>query len=448
MVAIIIYKRADSRFFLFFLFVFFFLLGLWRYSVLLSQNSPDEIRYYNGQTVQIRGIVAEEPDTRETSQKLTIEADYNRARGKVLITTDLYPSYDYGDEVEAVCGLKAPESFNGFAYDRYLARFGVYSVCYYPEITLIGKGRGSKIYQYIFKFKNRLRSVIDRGVLSPESNLSRAIVLGDKRAVSDNWRDTFSKSGLSHIAAISGMHISILSAMVMSFLLFLGLKRKQAFYLALGFLIFYIIIIGAPASAVRAGIMGFLVLLSFQVGRQNKIINALFLAGALMLLSNPLLLRDDIGFELSFLAVLGIVYFYPIISAWLKGRRFARFIPFAVIDIFSITVSAQLLTLPIIAYNFNQVSLIAPAANLAVIPVIPFILAGVLLGVFLSFLWPGAAAVFFLPALVLLKYVLFISSRAASLPLAFLTIGFLSCGWVIFYYSAVFCFCLKYGKIK
>jgi competence protein ComEC len=138
-------------------------------------------------------------------------------------------------------------------------------------------------------------------------------------------------------------------------MLAIGLSRKQAFYLAVLLLVIFIILVGVPASAMRAGLMGFFVLWALKLGRLNKITNAIILAGAIMLLINPKLLRYDIGFQLSFLAILGLIYFYPLINDWmikikmpkLKGGR----------EIFSMTIAAQVFTLPITAYNFSTVSL-------------------------------------------------------------------------------------------
>ncbi len=426
----------------------FLFLGLWRYAIALPINTPDKIWHYNGQTATVVGVVSNEPDLRQSNQKLEIDvysvgtqdfASPQNVSGKILVTTDLYPAYNYGDELKIICKLQAPERFQGFSYDRYLARFDVYSVCYYPTLTPnpspTDVGGGNWLYKKIFNYKNKLRGVIDYGLSEPESSLARAIILGDKKGIPDDLREKFSQAGISHIAAISGMHISILAALVMSLLLGIGLPRKKAFWLASVFLLFYITLIGLPASAMRAGLMGFLVLWAMNLGRLNKLTNSLVLAAVALLLINPKLLRDDIGFQLSFLAVLGIAYCYPILNELfdrikapkMKGAR----------DIFNVTLAAQVFTLPIIALNFSQVSIVSLVSNLLVLWTLPVLMIASLAALTLSLIFIDLAFVFFLPAWLLLKYIIIVVEWLTKLPYAYVEIDYLWLGWVVVYYCVV-----------
>ncbi len=420
----------------------FLFLGLWRYSIGLPTDSLDKIWHYNGQTVAAGGIICNEPDIRQNNQKLEICAfktgELTFVFGKILVTTNLYPSYNYGDELEITCQLQAPEKFQGFAYDRYLARYDIYSVCYYPKIKLISSNRGNFLYKSIFKFKNKVRGVMNYGLSEPESSLAKAIILGDKKEIPADLRGIFSQAGISHIAAISGMHISIMAALIMGLMLNIGLSRKKAFYLASLFLIVYIIFIGLPASAMRAGLMGFLVLWAMNLGRLNKLTNSLVLAGAVLLIINPKLLRDDIGFQLSFLAVLGITYFYPLLDKWTEGliKKYNNFLkaPMALINI---TLAAQIFTLPLLAYNFSQISVISPVSNLLVLWSLPILIVFLLSAIILSFIFYGLSVIFFLPALILLKYIIAISEWLVKIPYAYIEIDYLWWGWMIVYYVIV-----------
>ncbi len=424
-------KRKFGNFFLFGL---FFILGIWRYAVGIIPVTPANIAYYNNQAVTIAGIVTGEPDIRETNIKYTVAAKALASQpavsGKILVTAGLYPRYRYGDELELSCNLEEPEAFDGFAYDRYLARYDVFSLCYYPKITLLSTGQGSRVYTAIFAMKDKFKAFINSGLSEPEASLARAMLLGDKRGLPDDLRTAFSKAGLSHIAAISGMHISILSALTLSLLLALGLSRKIAFYAAVVLLALFIILIGLPASAMRAGLMGFLVLLALNLGRLNRLANSIVLAGAVLLLLNPRLLRDDIGFQLSFLAVLGIAFLYPAIE-----RLLERLVKFKNIrDIIAVTLAAQITTLPVIAYNFNQVSLIAPLANLLVLWTLPLIMIAVITALALSLLTAANAALWFFPGGLFLKYVENVSAYMTVLPYSYLSIQSLWWGWAVLYY--------------
>ncbi len=424
------------------LFLFF---GIWRYSVSLPADSPNKIWHYNDQLVTIIGVIVDEPDVRSTNQKLTIEVRelkisnkeevFHDVSGKILATAGLYPQYNYGDRLELSCELKTPEKFNSFAYDRYLARYDIYSVCYYPRIDVLDNSKGDWFYERIFYFKNKLGEVINFNLSETESSLIKAMVLGDKSGLPDKLRVNFSQVGLSHIVAISGMHISILAALFMGLLLVFGLARRKAVWLAGLFLVFYITLIGLPASAMRAGLMGFLVLWALNLGRLNKISNTLVLTGSVLLLINPRLLRDDIGFQLSFLAVLGIVYCYPILDNWFDRIKIPKLK--GVRDIFNITLAAQIFTLPIIAYNFSTVSLIAPLANLLVLWSLPFLMVSALVAIGLSLVIPSLSLPFFLPVYLLAKYIILIANWLVKIPYAYLEVDYLWLGWIFVYYALI-----------
>ena len=472
---------CKPRLYWFLLFGLFLFLGMWRYAIGLPTNTPDKIWHYNGQTVTVIGVVSNEPDIRQKNQKLEISAKrlnlYGRGltsfdvKGKILVTTNLYPRYNYGDELEIICKLQAPEKFSGFAYDRYLARYDVYSVCYYPALTpnpspttaVAGEGSyRSWFYKKIFNYKNKLRGVMDYGLSEPEASLARAIILGDKKGIPDDLREKFSQAGISHIVAISGMHISILAVLMMSLLLGIGVPREKAFWLASLFLLFYIMLIGLPASAMRAGLMGFLVLWAMNLGRLNKLTNSLVLAAVILLLINPKLLRDDIGFQLSFLAVAGIAYCYPILEMSLRaaGEAIPRLLQRATglprrspakagsllamtgklkaaRDILSITIAAQIFTLPIIALNFSQVSIVSLISNLLVLWTLPVLMIVSLVALLLSLIFVDFAFVFFLPAWLLLKYIIIVVEWLTKLPYAYVEIDYLWWGWVVVYYGVV-----------
>lgn len=426
------------------------LFAVWRYGLSLPLDTPDKIWHYNNQPVIVSGYVVAEPDIRDTSRKLEIAVESikqlpgRKIFGKILVTTDLYPEYKYGDRLEFECELKQPEEYKGFAYDRYLARYNIYSVCYYPRLKVISGKGGNYFYAKIFYFKAKLAGLIDSGLSEPESSLARPIVFGGQKGLEQAIRDDFQKVGLTHIMAVSGFNVSILAVVVMAMLLALGLSRGRAFYVAVIFLAVYIILVGLPASAMRAGLMGFLVLWALKLGRLNKIINSLVLSAAVMLLINPKILRDDVGFQLSFLAIAGLVYVYPLFEAIRQKIKLPKLK--GVSDAILITLAAQVFTLPVLAYNFSQISLIAPLANLAVLWVLPLLTVLILTALPLSAVLPGLSFIFFLPSLILTKYILIAVKYLAKIPYSYLEIDYLWPGWPAVYYFVVIFIVIKLRK--
>jgi competence protein ComEC len=442
-----------------------FFIGLWRYSQFIQINSPDKVYFYNGQKVSIRGIIRDEPDVSDKWQKITIATvEVNqenfidkklgekpkiireKTSGNVLVTTDLYPGYKYGDEIIVECNLEKPKSINNFAYDQYLARFDIYSVCYYPQIKRINSDKGSFFYKNILIVKQKLRSIINLGLSEPESSLARATMLGDRRGMPEDLRQAFAQTGLSHIIAISGLHITLLATITMSMLLAVGLWRRWAFYATTLILIFYIVMSGSSASAVRSGVMGFLVLFAVSTGRISQITNTVLLAGAILLFFNPLLLKPDIGFQLSFLSVLGIIYVYPIIDILLEKYKIFRLK--AIREALAITLASQILCWPVLVCSFNMVSISAPLANLLVLWSSSLQMIAIFLGVILSLIIPSLAIVFFLPAKLLLSFMVSVAVLISKIPWSYLNIDYFWPGWAFIYYFVLIIYLYNNKSIK
>ncbi len=433
------YKSPSRLFLLVNLLVIFIIFAIgFRSNIYQKKIDKNDLAHYNGKNISFTGFVCEEADVDYKSRRLTI-----CSAGRTLITTNLYPEYNYGDYLKISGLLKAPEPFNGFDYDSYLARYDIYSLMYYPKISRASSTLNitQKIYLYLLKGKWYLKSVIDSNLNEPEAGLANALLLGYRRTVSNDDLKIFSRVGLSHMIAISGSHITILSAMLINFLLALGIRRKQSFYLIILFLIFYPFITGLSASAVRSAIMGGLAFLAIYYKRNAKLINALVFSGAIMLLINPQILRADVGFQLSFLALLGIIYLYPIgekisnsLLEKINLRKGTEKIVKNVFDIVNLTLVSQIITLPILLINFKQLSLISPLANILVLwtfaPLLALLIISLFITPLLSFIGPWI----FLPSYLLLRYIFILSKFLAAPSLAAISINSFNWFWGTIYY--------------
>jgi competence protein ComEC len=429
-------------------------LGIWRLAVNLPIDSPDKIFYYNGNKVELIGLVAAEPVNKSSSQKLEIaplllkEGKGVVVSGKVLVIASPYPKYNFGDILRITCKIKRPDKIENFDYEKYLAAQGIYSTCSFPKIYLLKENnlsadilakkkslaRFNWMWSGIFKVREKLSTTIDNGLAEPEAGLLKAFLLNDP-TVPDDLNDSFRKSGLSHIVAISGSHISELIGIAFFFLLFLGLNRRHAFWFCVPMILFYVTMIGAPASAARAGIMGFFVLLAMYLGRLSRLDHILVISGVIMLLFNPMLVIADAGFQLSFLAVLGMIYLYPVFDKWLakfyERERAVHLIKLGawefswegimkiICQTSALTIAAQIFTAPILIFGFHQISLVAPLANLFALWAAPFIMITGLAAMGLSLLFPAGALIFFIPAGFLEKYLILVAQISANLPFAY-----------------------------
>jgi len=379
------------------------LIGIWRYQVLELRAKNYELRKYNDleEEITLIGTVVKEPDIRETNTKLTIEVrpplnSGGRTSAKLLVTVNRYPEYQYGDELKITGKLQTPPAFEDFNYKNYLKNKGIYSVMYLPKIELLSrgnyKGLASFFYSKVLEFKDKLRQSVYSSLPPAQSYILGAMILGDKNRMPHTLKEKLNISGLRHITAVSGLHIVLLSSVLMSLLIGLGFWRHQAFYISVVFLFLFIILTGFQVSSIRAGIMGGLCLLGQKIGRRSASSRSIFLAGTVMLAVNPLLLKD-VGFQLSFLAALGIISLAPFFKNWVRS------------NILAMTFSAYLFTLPILIYNFNRVSLAAPITNVLVLPFLQWIMISGFIFALGGIFFPSLGLILSPPSWLLLTYV-------------------------------------------
>lgn len=375
------------------------------------------------------GKIIKEPDIKSDSAKLTVLTD----KYKILVTVPNYPEYFYGDVLKIIGKVQFPQEFDTFNYKNYLAKDGIYYVSYYSKIEILQRNRGSKIFSTILNFKNNIVHKIETIMPFPEVSILEGIILGNKQIFSEEIKNNLSITGTSHITAISGMNIVIISEILMFILIAMGLWRKQAFYFILILIFLFIVMVGAPASAVRAGIMGMILLYAQKIGRLSNATRIMIFAGAIMLVFNPFLLRYDIGFQLSFIAVIGLIYIKPIFDALLEKFKKQEQLS-ALLQIVTTTIAAQIAVLPILIYNFGKISFISPVTNILIVPFITlltiigmFFIGGVMVSMFLGriLLWPaylGSA------------YVLRIIDWFAKIPWASKEVSGVHWIWLIIYY--------------
>ncbi|MFH1048997.1 MAG: ComEC/Rec2 family competence protein [Patescibacteria group bacterium] len=377
----------------------FAILGVYRYQMAKNDFKISDYNDYLDKNIVFQGVIVEEPNVRIKDVQYVVEVKSLKSKveslgvsqsettfndfGKILITLPRYPAYKYGDLVEFDGKLKIPEKFSSFDYQEYLAKDDIYWTMYSPKTGFISSGNGNSIYSVIFSFKNVFKEKVARLLPEPEISLLNGLLLGERSGMGEKLKNDFSITGTSHIVAVSGFNVTIIAIIILEFCLLIGFSRNRAFWVSLFAIISFIIMVGAPASAIRAGIMGGLVLVAVRASRLNSMANAIIFAAVLMLAINPKILRFDAGFQLSFLAVVGIVWVYPILDYYF--RKLPDYLKIK--SMFLVTISAQIMALPILIYNFDRLSLVAPLANILILPFIPIAMAlGFLAGLF-SFIW-------------------------------------------------------------
>ncbi len=386
-----------------------------------------------GMEVSLTGMVVHEPDVRTRTMHLHIDTEV----GRVLAYVDPFLVVGYGDTISVTGVIEAPEAFvtdlgRTFNYPGYLQAQGVTHVMYYPEVALISADKGNILLQYIYAFKDAFRVQLQQLLQQPQRGLGEGLLLGIKGSLGEDWEEVFRKTGIIHIVVLSGYNVMLVIVFVLYVLSYV--LRYQA-RIVVGFLaiLAFAALVGFSATVVRASIMASLLLLLKFSGNTYNIVRALCIAGMLMLLWNPLLLLYDPGFQLSFLATLGLILIAPHLE------KLVPFVPtvLGVREFLVATVATQLFVLPLLLYQIGELSLIAVVVNVLVLAMVPVAMLLTFVTGMLGFVTPQLALIVGFAAHVSLTYILRVAQLFSEVPFAAVRVPMFSFWIVIVGYAAI-----------
>ena len=433
------------------------LLGAWRYSLVSPIGDSFAISAFigsGGRNLEITGSVADEPLLETHSSLLFVDtqqvsldggATWRDTHGQVeaqLLGSLLDDPYGprYGDTVELRGALQSPSAHSSPA---------VFASMTFPLVSIKQSG-GNPLIATLYQLRVRLALIIEQSLPQPMAALLIALALSLRTPALRPLIPTFNVTGTAHLVAPSGFKVTILAGLIAQaarrltprrsrqFQRLLPAERKSRSDLLVTALVIlsitaYTFLSGGGPAAIRAGMMGIVLVIAPRAGRIYNVYTSLALSALLMSAFDPFVLWDA-GFQLSFLGTLGIVLFTPFWSTFFRPVEriwLARHLS----EIVAVTLAAETGTLPIFALTFQQVSFVAPLTNLLTVPLLAYLIVlGLFLcvgGLFSSFV---ALAVGWL-TYPLLEYVLAVVSECAHLPGDYLLVGSLniSIAWV--YYS-------------
>ncbi|MCL5961685.1 MAG: DNA internalization-related competence protein ComEC/Rec2 [Chloroflexi bacterium] len=318
--------------------------------------------------VRITGTVVSEPERRDRSTLLVVEAnhilldEWEPASGKLLVRVARFPEHKYGDVLDLSGVLKQPRVFEDFDYRGYLARRGIGWVMDFPTVKKVGSDEGIPILRWVYDLRATLTATLNRSLPEPQASLAAGVLLGIRTTIPDDLLEAFSRTATYHILAVSGMNISLLCGLLGIIGRRLLSRRFNLAFLLAGIL-GYAALVGPQPSVVRASIMGGLLVVAAYLGRPADAVVWLLLSAAAMAAYDPGVL-GDVGFQLSFAATAGLALFVPLLQPCF-GK-----LPRWLGEGLAVTLAAQIATVPITALNFGQLSLVTPLANLLVEPAV------------------------------------------------------------------------------
>jgi competence protein ComEC len=409
-----------------------------------------KVRNYNDSgAVEIQGMVAGDPDVRDKNTRLTLSAaeirlddGWHDVAGQVLVFVPRYPAYEYGDVLRVAGEMATPPRLDDFDYRGYLAHQGIYSTMLYPEIEVLDKGRGSPPLAWVYSLRGRLAQEIVEVLPEPQASLAQGIILGIRGNIPQDIKDDFTRSGTAHLLAISGLHLGIMAGILLGIGLWLfGRRRYLYVWLALGAVWFYTIITGMNPPVVRGAIMASLFLVAEFMGRQRSAMVALTLAAAVMVGVHPYILGDA-AFQMSFLAMAGLIFIFPILrelgqraTAAVVGEEGAlASTANVVVDTLSATLGAIIAVWPVVAYYFGIISLVGPLATFLALPSLPGIIVTGALAALLGLAAPFLGQVVGWLAWLFLSYLLLVVGGLGSSTVASLEVSSLHPAFIWGYY--------------
>lgn len=264
------------------------------------------------------------------------------------------------------------------------------------------------------KIRQTLDQKIGQLLPTPQAELLSGILLGEKKNIPGQLRLALRDTSTLHIVVVSGQNLTILAGLFMN--LSGLLKRKVAILISVLAIVGFTLLTGGQVPILRAAIMAILALTAQIFGRLRDGVWVLLITCSLMLLINPLWIKD-LSFQLSFLATFGVIVVAPQLLRLLKN------LPQFLSQDLTVTIGAQVMVLPVIAQNFHQLSLVGIATNLLILWTVPFIMVTGALMIILGSFWQFAGEAVALVINVLLTYFIYIVQFFASLSFAWEYVG-------------------------
>jgi len=434
----------------------FFLAGCLRF--MAADNLPEQdISHWAKETVKVEGILREVPrlsadNQGKKKQRYLLEVTKVKQQGQewqnasgglyVYAAERGVPVVRIGDKVTATGKVRPPHGYQnpGQLDTKMLLKSQGISA------SLSAGKQGIKVEpvetaafaRKLAEVRRHYRESMEKVMPKADAAAIFAMLFGGYDGLKPELVDSFTITGIVHILSVSGSHISLLAAVMAGLGTLLRLPKAITAVLVVSLIVVYSLLAGAVPPVIRSAIMGGLAFVALALDRERDAQRILLLTGLVMLLISPLLLFH-ISFQLSFLATAGLLYLAPVWQNYFREHGCNAYIAAGL----SITLAAQLATLPILAWYFNQLSLSSLIANLVVVPLVEMIIVlGLFAGV-IALILPFAGSVVFAGGSLLLGVVTEMTVKIAALPASAIWIPSMNFGWGVIYYLLLGMFLLK-----
>lgn len=313
------------------------------------EKKPD---YQNGQQVRLHVILQEEPELSNRGQRFGVKDGYNQ---RIYVTTASFPRLHYGDRITVAGSVERTEGEDGRRFLR----------LYYPQIQMHAFSENGFVAA-AHNLREKSKNVFESTLPPTSASLLMGIVFGAKEQFPEAFFADLQATGVLHVIAASGMNVTFIAAGLL-FTLGSFLRRQIALLIGAAGIIFYVFLVGFEPSIIRASLMALLAFGTSLLGRQHFAACAVGVSAYIMLLWQPGFLFD-LGFQLSFLATLGILYIKPLLDQKLSLMSKIGG------ETINTTLAAQIATTPLLIGVFGQIGIMALLVNALVLWTVPIIM--------------------------------------------------------------------------
>ncbi|KPL00722.1 MAG: hypothetical protein AMJ91_03520 [candidate division Zixibacteria bacterium SM23_73_3] len=369
-----------------FLILSIILAGFFRYELITRNFSPNHIiNFLNlNSKVTVAGKIVDEPDVRKNktfitldTEKITIgERTYSTTGQVILKIKKPTFKFDYADNIEFEGYLNEPTSKRNpgaFDYKRYLNRkkiYGIVNLSHVDQVKILKQGEANIFSsQIVIPLRRWILGVFDRTLSGNHKALLAGFLLGETREIPKQVYTMFRDTGTVHLLAVSGSNVWLVIGVIFGALSLLRVPKLFATFVTLICIFIFANLVHNDPPVVRAGIMASVILVGVLLYKDVNLVNVVSFAGLVILFFSPLFLFD-VGFQLSFASVFGILFLYPQLSRLVSkyiSRSHKKLWKWVIMPAL-ISVSVELVLFPILAYYFNMIPLIIVVANLFIVP--------------------------------------------------------------------------------
>ncbi len=354
----------------------------------------------------------------------------------------------YGDKIEFYLEYEKPSTarnYMGFDYSNYLKTKKIFGTVNLKEedVEIISHDNSNIILRKIYELRNLMKTKIEKLLPKETSGLCLGMLIGETSGIEENMQEDFRDSNLSHILAVSGANVSYIIVSITYIFNKMYLRKRLSKIISIILLILFMLLTGCTSSVNRACIMAILMLIAELLYRKSDVYNNLAISALILLIINPYSLLD-IGFQLSYMGTIGIVFLHDKIGNFIKiNNKIVKYF----FEMIAVTTCANLAIIPIMMFHFNTISLTFYFSNIIVGPILGIVVIIGFIMFFISLIFTPISSLIAIVLNLMLKFIIKIAEITANMPFSKITIITPSFFFIIVWYLIIISISYK-QKVK